>query len=543
MTEERPSIFLEKEIVSAIYQIADRCDQVVDDENILHSFYDDNTIQKLNNINNQIIQGRRGTGKTHLLRVLSRTLEKENTHPIYIDCRCLGSASAIAYSESDVASRSMHLFKDFICAIAADLNKYYAWNNYIYKDESVYNAVRESLDSFFSYSEKREIDIEETEQAEQMLSGNSSAAQSISVATTPKFNIFGEKKSGREFGVKTIFSRRKKSEETIIFPNLSQPLNIITKQTNTRIYLLIDEWVSIPYDIQPIFAEFLKRSFFCCPLITVKIAVVPNRANFIKKNNSTSIGLEAGAEITYAVDLDDLLIFDKDPRRVTRFMSELLVRHINALLPGRNLACADLSYGFDPPTAVFQLIRAAGGNARDFLHIIAKSLSKLDFSSKSDVDTKLNPVNILQAAKEWFILDKYNPLSQQQKDFYNSLHSFLVKSSTRGGFIRDKDLTNPMILDLIDARVIHIISHGHTVRILGKSPLTLITLDYGGYADQVLQGMAMELFQNDDMEKICRLPNAKQTNDIHWPYDGTRTVVSCYIDLTNKDVLDDPLFF
>ena len=83
--------FVEKrKIVNALVQIHQRSEDQADSY-VLESFYDNHLTDSLMNENNQIIQGSRGTGKTHILHVIERKLENEHTHCIYIDCRMFGT--------------------------------------------------------------------------------------------------------------------------------------------------------------------------------------------------------------------------------------------------------------------------------------------------------------------------------------------------------------------------------------------------------------------------------------------------------------------
>jgi Cdc6-like AAA superfamily ATPase len=45
--------------------------------------------------NNQVIYGRRGTGKTHALKFLAEKVESNGENPIYLDLRSVGSNGSI----------------------------------------------------------------------------------------------------------------------------------------------------------------------------------------------------------------------------------------------------------------------------------------------------------------------------------------------------------------------------------------------------------------------------------------------------------------
>jgi DNA replication protein DnaC len=57
-------------------------------KNFLDYYAGKDKIGNVNNIKNQVIYGRRGTGKTHLLRALQETLLEDSSYfPVYIDVR------------------------------------------------------------------------------------------------------------------------------------------------------------------------------------------------------------------------------------------------------------------------------------------------------------------------------------------------------------------------------------------------------------------------------------------------------------------------
>lgn len=78
-----------KKAVSKIYQRSERQQDV---QKLVGTFVDVGILPQIDNLNNQIIYGRRGTGKTHVLRVLaSRLAENKGNAVVYIDARTLGS--------------------------------------------------------------------------------------------------------------------------------------------------------------------------------------------------------------------------------------------------------------------------------------------------------------------------------------------------------------------------------------------------------------------------------------------------------------------
>ncbi len=59
----------------AVGSLLERSERQVDLEHVAATFVDPGIAMRLDNNNNQILYGRRGTGKTHALRVLQRNAQ------------------------------------------------------------------------------------------------------------------------------------------------------------------------------------------------------------------------------------------------------------------------------------------------------------------------------------------------------------------------------------------------------------------------------------------------------------------------------------
>jgi hypothetical protein len=98
-----------------------------------------------------------------------------------------------------------------------------------------------------------------------------------------------------------------------------------------RIWLLLDEWSSIPLDLQPYLADLLRRSMFPAQNVTVKIAAIEQRSRFrIPMELGDYIGVELGADIAADLNLDDFMVFENDPEHAKQFFQELIFKHYKA---------------------------------------------------------------------------------------------------------------------------------------------------------------------------------------------------------------------
>ncbi len=79
------------------------------------AFVDVGILLQVDSINSQIIYGRRGTGKTHVLRVLESELRaRPRIAVILIDARTLGSTSQFSDTSIPLTNRCTALFRDIL---------------------------------------------------------------------------------------------------------------------------------------------------------------------------------------------------------------------------------------------------------------------------------------------------------------------------------------------------------------------------------------------------------------------------------------------
>ena len=74
----------------------------IDKEALVETFVDVGPLLALlSTIDNQILYGRRGTGKTHALVYLAETVKNKGDIPVYVDLRSIGSTGGI-YSDQNI---------------------------------------------------------------------------------------------------------------------------------------------------------------------------------------------------------------------------------------------------------------------------------------------------------------------------------------------------------------------------------------------------------------------------------------------------------
>jgi len=114
----------DKEIIQAVSHVMQRAERQSDPQKIIATFVDIGVLPQLNNRNNQIMYGRRGTGKTHVLKVLGTLLSGDKRATlVYIDSRTLGSTSQFSDTTIPLKIRCLALFRDILIPISNRLLK------------------------------------------------------------------------------------------------------------------------------------------------------------------------------------------------------------------------------------------------------------------------------------------------------------------------------------------------------------------------------------------------------------------------------------
>jgi hypothetical protein len=319
----------------------------------------------LSSTDHQVIYGRRGTGKTHALLYLAETLLEQGDIPIYIDMRNIGSSGGM-YTDQNIslAERATKLLLDTLSTFA----------------DSIYEFVLESRDLIENSSLERAIDD---------LAKN---IASISVVEV----------SGSELQQPTAH----RQQLTVRFGSIGQIIrNLARSVAPKKVWLLLDEWSSIPLELQPYLGDFLKRSVLPVQGFVLKIAVIEQRTSFqLPFYGGNYIGLEVGADIAADINLDDFMVFDNDAEKADLFFKELIYKHYQAINmddSSTSLHSAEhlVREAFTQINAFTEFVRASDGVPRDAINVMM-------LAAKKASEQKISVNDIRIAASQWYSRDK-----------------------------------------------------------------------------------------------------------------------------------------
>jgi len=277
----------------------------------------------------QVVFGRRGTGKTHALRFLYSTQLDDGDCALFIDMRNLGSDGSMYSDQSlPITDRATRLLLDTLAFIQDGILDFV-----FTKSESNLSQLERYIDDFNDACAQVRVIGETTNIYEESAEEEASKGTDVTTALKgkkPYFNLSKSNSSTEQLSSTSKSQIVGTEQVTVRFPNLNTSLrNLCNHLPAKRVWIILDEWSSIPQDVQPFLADMLRRAFFTIPRITVKIGAIEHRTKFLLENSSEDpIGLEPTADVRNNIRLDEFLLFDNDKVRSTAFFKEFLFKHV-----------------------------------------------------------------------------------------------------------------------------------------------------------------------------------------------------------------------
>lgn len=474
----------DKLLMKSVSGILQRSERQQDYKKVLNTFVDVGILPQLDNLNNQIVYGRRGTGKTHIFRVLqARLMEDTKNTVVYIDARTLGSTSQFSDPEVAMKQRCISLFRDILGEIYSALLEFI-----VNKPSETAEAALQSLDELSRVATEPVKQYAEelitTRNADKSTDGGTLGITlskgSPSLTATGKIDITSENERTTSYRVA--------HDDKVIFPELHAILSNTVNKAQTTLYILFDEWSSIPFDVQPYLAEFLKRGFLSEPNVVIKIAALEYRSNFGVRNDTDILGFELGSDISTALDIDDYYVYDRSPESVTRNFADMLFKHLRSELPDNFLEeqykvrnGQDLASRMFTSKLIFEeLVRASEGVARDLINIFSTAFFDAQRRTRTSIDQKA----ILESARQWFEKDKSQNLDDVLQKVLRRIVDNVIGTRRARSFLLPRELErHPVIQKLFDSRVIHLMHRGYADKDNPGVRYNIYTLDYGTYVD------------------------------------------------------------
>ena len=481
------------------------------EKNYLDYYAGQEALDKVDSIKYQVIYGRRGTGKTHLLKALQeRLLETKGKYfPVYIDLRAykpmLGNNDDLYYA--------LILLQEIIIEILKCVyeNLDYIYSEYsIQEQELIANSKKKKIAAILEKFNQHFDGDNFTKMGEVAFKINELKKVATSLKLTKMPEFLGEKGTDKE--TETTGEKVKYISFAEISNALSELLDIIDID---RLFCLLDEWSEIPENSQYILAELIKRTFITSK-VTVKIAAIPNRTKLLSENR---IGLEDGGDI-FGYSLDNRYIYELYPDNTRAFFNELLFKQLYIVNPELyNIFCSDnkrrpvhkFINSFFANQALREILIASSGIPRDFLNIFIASYNSFYTTARYK---HIVLADVRNATIEWYEVDKKKTVdaNNNAKILLDKIIKDILINKKRCHFLIPEKFEKVKELnDLIDLRVVHLRKKGISHKGVKGVIYNVYYLDYACYTstnlyhNKINTNLLSEIETTDNFRDIRRI--------------------------------------
>jgi hypothetical protein len=437
----------------------------------------------LHSSDHQILYGRRGTGKTHALLHLADLLAGMDDVAVYVDLRTIGSAGGMhADSTQTPAERGTHLLIDTLEEVHDGL-----LTVAMERDPRDPTALLRELDGLAEAATTVKV-VGEVER-ETTFSGAAESTRSAEVTLSRGPGLRGAAASRRSVSAQSRLLRTGVERHQVMFGPLSRAVRgVVRALAPARLWLLLDEWSSVPKDLQPFLADLLRRAVLPVGGLTVKIAAIERRSRFAAPTGAGEyVGIEVGSDAASAVDLDEFLVFDNSGARAREFFARLFHNHTTVWLatmvkdPPRDVP------GFVEEcfrrNAFAELVRAAEGVPRDAINIAA-------LAAQHAHDKQVTVADVRRAARDWYLRDKQTAIrgNEDARTALRALVDEVVGHRRARTFVVDQLAVDRagVVEDLHDARLLHLLRRGIADPGNPGALYDGFAIDYGCYVSLLL---------------------------------------------------------
>lgn len=440
----------------------------------------------LSSQDHQILYGRRGTGKTHVLNYLADNREQVGDAVVVTDLRNIGSSAGL-YADASVPlpERATRLLVDTLLSIHATLYEFFVELS----EELDLSQSGPALDRLAdAITEVKVVGSVETIESESHSKEQKTGTRfSTTFSPAPSISIEHDNKKSHSNSRQGTISRSGREQLYVNFGATGAAFrDLVSCMQGRHLWVLLDEWSSIPQDLQPYLADLIRRTLFSVQGIIVKIAAIEHRSNLmINRGGGDYIGIETGADASADVNLDDFMVFDNDSEKSQEFFQELIAQHIFS-------AAKDIGVEHELPETPNQLInevftekraleefvRACEGVPRDGINIISLAAQKA-------IDSKISVNHIRVAANSWYQRDKEKAVSSNALagELLHWIIDTVIGERKARAFLLRADESSDLIDSLYDSRVLHVLKRSISSHDQPGVRYDVYKLDYGCYVN------------------------------------------------------------
>jgi len=489
----------------------------------------------LSSRDHQIVYGRRGTGKTHALIYLGEQESARNSAAVYIDLRNIGSSGGV-YGDPNIPlpQRATRLTLDLLGAVHEELL------NIALTHDFDLSMVGPALDELAAAATEIEIQGQTTIESSRSTteSNENSSNLQLNVQQTPSVAAAASSRQNLTTGDTLRVSQAGDSQYRLHFGRVGSTLsNVVSTLPNRTLLVILDEWSTLPLEIQPYLADLVRRALFPIKGLTVKIAAIEQRTNFKIGEGTDYVGIEVGADASADVDLDDYMVFDNNEDRAVQFFKELVFSHYRSeearaeegsLKPEFSTADQLIQAAFTQHNAFEDFVKSAEGVPRDAFNV-------LSIAAQRGIDEKISIPTIRVAARTWYQRDKEGAIraNADAQDLLNWIIDEVIAHRKARAFLLRTNTRHKLIDALFDARLLHVVKKS----ISGQEEVGVrydaYKLDYGCYVDLLATKAAPSgLFELQPPSEGAESTESADAAKVLVPNDDYRAIRRAILDLT-----------
>ena len=480
MKQPVASLVADPTVGRAIANIVNRAEMQPDGTLLEDTFVDTGILPQLETPNSRIVIGRQGTGKSHVLRVLLVRRDRDQYRAAsYHDLRNLGSAQLITGASRSLTVRCVSIFRDLLGQLQSRLLDLATDPRYPERAaglESV-SGLADAITLKPASVHQRSITSEHDHTTRQ--------SDSLHAILSAHPSVVLDLSKGETSAVRLIENYREVFEDTLLFSSIGAAFDrALGTMGISSFSVLLDEWTAIPPDVQPYFAEFLRRTLLTSPRVNLTIASLGFGALFtVRYPEGGLIGLDLTRDVAPSLDLDDHYASQLDQPHRRALLEELLYRHLQSTLREPHYLASQHGIG-SPHDLVTRLMDApafdelarVGRVVRDFLAILTGAYFRAAVARRPQVAAD----DVAQAARTLFENQTLAVLTPEQE-------RIMVQVSLRVRDTASSDLFalgraaagHPLIAALVDLGVFHVVRRAFAAPAADGRLVTLYRLDEG----------------------------------------------------------------
>jgi len=424
---------------------------------------------------------------------------------VYVDMRTIGSTGGIYSDRSIILSeRATRLLMDTLAAIHEQLLEFVIEN----AEEVNLGQLGPLLDSYAeAITEVRvsgSVEVESRQTLQRQHEDSSGLGIDINQSGIGA-TISARRSDSEGFEQESVERQTGVTEHRVHFGRVGQSLSrIVEALGGRRIWLILDEWSVIPFDLQPYLADLIRRSILPITGITIKLGAIEQRTHVkIAGSGGEYIGFETGADVSADLNLDDYMVFENDPGRSRQFFQDLLFKHYLPIAQEHELEYVPgssrelMQNAFTRISTFEEFVRASEGVPRDAINILSIAAQRAGSNA-------ISADNIRSAARTWFQRDKEAAVSANSnaRDLLHWIVDRVIAHRRARAFLIRTSDRSELIDTLFDSRVLHLLKPSVSAHDQPGVRFDAFKIDYGCYVDLLTTARApIGLFQLSDSDE------------------------------------------